>query len=555
MDQERSSFIDRWRDIAKFTMPKLPRFYVTGNESRGQKDTRQIVDLTGTLALRTCVSGFMAHITNPSRQWFKLQKMVPSLEEMHDLDEWTDSSTEIINDVMIRSNQYTELRKLFTSYINFGTAAMIILEDDEDVMRCETFSIGTYWIGTNHKRKVDEFLRNPVMTVRQLVDKFGLEKVSEATKTAYKNKQFQNKVEVLHWIGPNKMYNAGRLESKFKKFREIYIESGAVGSPGNFGKYYPGGNSGNILLESGYDEFPVVAPRWDCDGEDSYGVNYPGDMALPLIKRLQQEVKAKAKGIEKQVDPPLNVPEHARRNTIVQDPKGLNFVDMRTGSDGIKPMYQVNFDISGISQDIAELQKMIRMTYYEHLFMMLANERRSGTKAAEIQMLEDEKFSAIGPVLQQLNDELLDPLVNRVFNICLKKGLLPPPPADAQGQDIKVDYISPMAQAQKMVGIQGQDRVRAMVGEVAQFNPEAADLWDWDDDIRVYAKRVGIDATLIKSSDEVAQIRQQRAEAQAQRQQLAVQQTQANIAETLSKAKTSEDNALTQLMNQQRVAP
>jgi hypothetical protein len=218
-------------------------------------------------------------------------------------------------------------------------------------------------------------------------------------------------------------------------------------------------------------------------------------------------------------------------------------------------MYQVNFDISGISQDIAELQKMIRMTYYEHLFMMLANERRSGTKAAEIQMLEDEKFSAIGPVLQQLNDELLDPLVNRVFNICLKKGLLPPPPADAQGQDIKVDYISPMAQAQKMVGIQGQDRVRAMVGEVAQFNPEAADLWDWDDDIRVYAKRVGIDATLIKSSDEVAQIRQQRAEEQAQRQQLAVQQTQANIAETLSKAKTSEDNALTQLMNQQRVAP
>jgi hypothetical protein len=158
-------------------------------------------------------------------------------------------------------------------------------------------------------------------------------------------------------------------------------------------------------------------------------------------------------------------------------------------------------------------------------------------------------------VLQQLNDELLDPLVNRVFNICLKKGLLPPPPADAQGQDIKVDYISPMAQAQKMVGIQGQDRVRAMVGEVAQFNPEAADLWDWDDDIRVYAKRVGIDATLIKSSDEVAQIRQQRAEEQAQRQQLAVQQTQANIAETLSKAKTSEDNALTQLMNQQRVAP
>jgi hypothetical protein len=94
-----------------------------------------------------------------------------------------------------------------------------------------------------------------------------------------------------------------------------------------------------------------------------------------------------------------------------------------------------------------------------------------------------------------------------------------------------------------------------MVGEVAQFNPEAADLWDWDDDIRVYAKRVGIDATLIKSSDEVAQIRQQRAEEQAQRQQLAVQQTQANIAETLSKAKTSEDNALTQLMNQQRVAP
>lgn len=556
LDVERQSHIAIWQDIAKFTWPKLHRINISGNETRGVKDTRQIVDFAGSQALNTCVAGFMAHITNPARIWFKRARADRIGENFHELDEWLDETTSIQSQVMLKSNLYTELRKLYTQYINFGTGAMIVLEDDEDTIRCETFSLGTYWIGINNKRRVDEFLRNPVMTVRRLVEEFGLENVSDWSKNAWNNGNFDQKVEILHWIGPNKIYDHNKVENKYKKYRELYVEVGDIASSGTQSSpYYPGTSSGKLLRESGYDDFPVICPRWDCDGEDAYGINYPGSIAVVAIKRLQQEVKDKLKGLAKQVAPPLNVPESQRRNTVTQDPNGMNFVDMRSGNDGIKPMYQVAYDIAGVSQDIAETKNEIGRIYYNHLFMMLANNRRANTKAAEIEALEDEKFSAIGPVLQQLNDELLDPLINRIDGICVRRGVFPPPPEDAQGREISIEYISTMAQAQKMVGIQAMDRFRAVVGEVAQFNPEAADIMDWDDHLLEYSRLVGVPAKTINSPETIDEKRQARAAAVAQRQQLAVQQSQADIAATLAKAKTDEDNALTQMQSQLRGGP
>lgn len=186
---------------------------------------------------------------------------------------------------------------------------------------------------------------------------------------------------------------------------------------------------------------------------------------------------------------------------------------------------------------------------------MVANERRSGTKAREIDELYEEKMTMLGPAYDRLNDEFLDPTISRVFSICNEARLFEPAPKQYQGSKWKPEYISPMAQAQKMVGISGQDRVRNTVGILAGFKPEIVDLWDADADLREAAEVVGINPKLLKSQEDVDAIRQQRSADQAAAQQLAATQQVAQTAQTLSQTNTQEDNGLTQLLNINRGIP
>lgn len=550
LDEQRKSFYDHWRDVADYVSPRSMRTSV-GDITRGAKANQKIVDGTATLALRAFVSGISSSVTNPARPWVKLSVNDPIAAEDYDLNVWLDTSTRVIEDTLIKSNAYTELSKMYSSLCLFGTSAMAIFEDPLTTVRFETFSIGSYWLGSNERRVVDEFMREITMSVRQLVERFGIDGVSPAIKSQAENKRWSQMYTVLHWIGPNYEYNNKEISSKNKRFKELYVESGPV-SNASTSVFAAGSNTGHVLLDSGYDEFPIVAPRWDVDSEDTYGTDCPGMQALPDVKRLQAEERVKARALEKQADPPLNVPESMRRNTLTSAPNGFNFVDMRGQNEGIRPMYQVQFDVVGVMQDMELRRQRIRRFFYEDLFLMMANERRSGTKAREVEELHSEKTQQLAAAMSRFNDEALDPLIERVFAILARKKVFPVPPAQYANLDITPEYINVMSQELKMVGIAAQDRMRQTVGMLGQVYPEALDMWDYDEDIRVLADRAMITPTLLRKAEDVQAMRQQRAQANAQREQAAMAQTQANTAQTLSQANTSEDNALTQLMQLNR---
>lgn len=550
LDEQRKSFYDHWRDIADYTSPRAMRTCV-GDITRGAKANQRIVDGTATLAVRAFVAGISSSVTNPARPWVKLTVNDPVAAEDYDLNVWLDTSTRLVEDTLIKSNAYTELAKMYNSLCLFGTAAMAIFEDPLSTVRFETFSIGSYWLGSNERRVVDEFMREITMSVRQLVERFGIDNVSDAIRSQAENKRWSQMYTILHWIGPNYEYNNKEISSKNKRFKELYVESGPV-SNASTSVFSAGSNTGHVLLDSGYDEFPIVAPRWDVDSEDTYGTDCPGMQALPDVKRLQAEERVKARALEKQADPPLNVPESMRRNTLTSAPNGFNFVDMRGQNEGIRPMYQVQFDVVGVMNDMELRRQRIRRFFYEDLFLMMANERRSGTKAREVEELHSEKTQQLAAAMSRFNDEALDPLIERVFAILARKKAFPVPPAQYANLDITPEYINVMSQELKMVGIAAQDRMRQTVGMLGQVYPEALDMWDYDEDIRVLADRAMITPTLLRKAEDVQAMRQQRAQANAQREQAAMAQAQANTAQTLSKANTSEDNALTQLMQLNR---
>jgi len=183
--------------------------------------------------------------------------------------------------------------------------------------------------------------------------------------------------------------------------------------------------------------------------------------------------------------------------------------------------------------------------------MISSQDRIQPETAREIQEKHEEKLLILGPVLERNQNELLDPLIDNVFEYALAANLFPPPPEEMQGQEINVEYVSMLAQAQKSVGIGSIDRLLGQVGGMAQFNPAILDKLKPDEIVDAYADMLGVAPSLIMANADVAIIRKQRAEALAKQQQLQAIQQGAETMKTMSETETPEGgNALDQITAQ-----
>lgn len=536
---ERESFVPHWRDLSDYILPRQSRFLVT-DRNKGDKRNLKIVDNTATLAVRTLSSGMMSGITSPARPWFQLRTPDPGLNEFQPVKMWLDLCRNRMTEVFLRSNLYTTLPITYSDLGVYGTHAFAVLEDDEDVIRCHAFPIGSYMIGTSHRGNVDTLYREYQMTVRQLALQFGRAALSKSTQNLLDRNQFDQWIDVVHVVEPNDEFDGRKPLAKFKKFRSVYFEKGC--------------EEDKYLRESGFDEFPIMAPRWSITGEDIYG-HSPGMDSLGDIKALQLEQKRKAQAIDKLVNPPMTAPSSLRNQRASLLPGDVTYVDIAQGQQGFAPAYEINPRINELMMDIQENQGRIRRAFFEDLFLMIANDTRSNITAREIQERHEEKLLMLGPVLERLNDELLDPLIDRTFNIMVKFGMVPPPPKELEGMDLSVEYISVMAQAMKLTGISGIERMMSFAGNLAQANPGVLDKIDFDQAIDEYASMVGVPPSLILDDKAVASIRQQRAQKQQYAEQMAAMTQGIQNAKTLSETQITDEAALGQMVNAIRGVP
>jgi hypothetical protein len=367
-------------------------------------------------------------------------------------------------------------------------------------------------------------------------------RISNVVQRSWKEQRYNELVPVAMMILPNwgigGTYDGVSMLSENKRYRQTVFE---VSSDGE-----------KILSVSGFDEFPIIAPRWSVTGEDTYASDCPGMTALGDIKQLQAGEKKSLKAADKMIDPPLIGPSRMKRSRISTLPSDITFADTREGELGLRPTYQVNFDLSAMEAKQAQCRARIERAFFADLFLMVsqseAMDRRSDVTAREIEERHEEKFLALGPVLERLNEDGLDPAIDRVFNIMVRRDMLPDPPEELDGAELKVEYLSIMAQAQKMIGLGAIERTANFVSVIAQSRPDIHDKFDADEAVDQYGDMAGIPPQLIVADEKVAQIRKARAAQQQQAQQAATMAENAKAANLLSKSDTRGDNALTDLL-------
>lgn len=557
LDTERTSFIGHWRDLGEFILPRRPRWTLQ-DVNRGDRRNQKIIDSTATIAARTLRAGMMGGLTSPARPWFKLTTPDVELASFGPVQDWLEDVTALMRDVFVKSNLYNILPITYGDMGVFATSAMFVEEDFEKTIQCYSLPIGSYYLANDDTGRVRVIFRDFRMTVRQVVKKFGQlgkngmpdwSNISTYVKDAWDNGNYEYWVDIAHVIQPNMNYDGKMLSAKFKKFSSCYYERGAeTAKPGS---HLTGLDAEKFLRESGYDNFPALAPRWEVTGEDAYGSSCPGMDCLGDVKQLQTGEKRSAMAIDKMVNPPMTGPTILRNQPSSILPGGTTWVDTREGQTGFRPAHEVRFDVDKLEMKQDQVRNRIQRAFFEDLFLMLSQSDRREITAREVEERHEEKLLALGPVLEQTNQDLLDPLIDITFEIMLRQGRIPPAPEELQGQDLKVEYVSVMAQAQKLVGVASTERFSSFVQNWVNQTQDSSilDKVNADQLIDEYGNSLGISSKIIRTEDEVASIREAKAqEAQAAATREAIPAA-AKSAKDLAGAKMDEDNALTRIVN------
>lgn len=500
-------WIQNYSDLARFILPRRSIWLTQSagglpspnTMTRGLEINESILDPTATFAARICSGGLMSGLCSPSRPWFKIIPAIRSVEIDNDARVWLDTVEDIVYTVLARSNFYNAFSQECEDIVVYGTSVNIIYEDEKDIFRCYTPCVGEYYLASSATMRVDTLNRAFVMTVSQIVDFFGLNNCPPDIQKLWKEKGGALTTErlIAHSIEPNFAVadgEVGKIKGKFT-WRETYWVYGA-------GTKYP-------LSLRGFIECPFTAARWATQSNDAYGRS-PGMDILPDVMQLQVETARKAEGIEKGIRPPLLAHSELKNYPSSQLPGHVTYLNDLSPGKGMRSIYEQQFDLNYISQDLAQIQQRIKVGLFNDLFLMISQGSHDRETATSVQARLVEKQNVLGPVIENQLEALKEKL-RRIFAIIKRRGLIPPPPESLNGIPMEIDFVSLLALAQKAASTGGIEAIVKMAGALAQLKPETLDNINGDELILEYNSLLGNKQKVINGPKTVETMRQQRA--------------------------------------------
>ncbi len=485
----RQNWETHWQEVADYMQPR--KADVTRTRSKGDKRTELVFDSSPIQAVELLAASLHGMLTNPSTPWFSLRYKDQGLDMDDEAKLWLEGVTETMYTAFNRSNFQQEIFELYHDLITFGTAAMFIEEDQSDLLKFSTRHINEIYITENDKGRIDTVYRKFKITLRAAAQQFGTF-LSEEAKTKVEKDPF-DEIDILHAVYPRQEFDPRKKDKENMEFESVYVEY----------------KNGNELSVGGFVEFPFVVPRYLKASHEIYGRS-PAMTALPDVKMLNEMSKTTIKAAQKQVDPPLLVPDDGFLLPVRTVPGGLNFY--RSGTrDRIEPLNIGANNPLGLNME-EQRRTAIRNVFYVDQLMLQQGPQMTAT---EVIQRNEEKMRLLGPVLGRLQSELLKPMIDRCFAILLRNNQFAQAPDFLSGQDIEIEYVSPLAKAQKGTELSSITRAIEILGSLANVAP-VFDYVNFDALVKHVAELVGMPQKLLKLQSQVNAEREQAAQQQEQ---------------------------------------
>lgn len=494
----RQPFEDEWREIAKFAQPSRSRFLQNETNKNFRRTNKAIYNSHAILSFRTLAGGMTSGLSSPSRPWFRL-RAPEHLDDDQEAKIWLAGVERQVYDFLSATNFYTAVKSGYAEIGMFGTSACVMVEHDVVGAVCHPLTAGEYWIACGDDTAPNTLYRRVPMTVAQAVQSFG-DKVSTRVRAAFDRGDYEQSVDVMHAMEPNTDRGDSML-ARDKAWRSAWWDC------------EDGDKQNGYLRISGMDEQPFWAPRWETVGGDTYGSS-PGMDALPDMRELQLQTKRKTQATAFMVSPEKIAPATVN----LTGEAGRTVAASQVDAAMIHVPYQMPYQaIEAIMQDMDRCTGSLDRLTYADLFMAITNmEGIQPRNIEEIASRNEEKMTQLGPVIERVNTEQLEVAIDRTFGIMARRRMFPPAPESLQASPLKIDFVSILAQMQRMVGIGQIERVVSFIGNVAAAQPEALDKLDIDEAIDEYADISGAPPKVIRSADQVKQMREARAQQQEQ---------------------------------------
>lgn len=496
LESFRAPWENLWQECTDYVNPRRGDF----TRSRARASTHRfdkVFDSTAPLANEHLAAGLHGHLTNPAEHWFILK--VPGAEATHGMRSWMQSTVQLMFDTVFnvpKTNFTTALHELYLDLGSYGTGVMYVEDRPGRVINFRTFHLADCYIAENFEGRVDTLYRKYKHTARQLVQLYNDVLPEKLREVALKNPQ--QEYTCIHAVEPRDDYNDGKNRAKDMPWKSCYVLV----------------EEKLMLEESGFREFPYMVPRWSKTAGETYGRS-PAMMCMPDIKMINEMMKTTIRAAQKATDPPLMVPDDGFMLPLRTIPGGLNYYRSGTG-DRVEPLNTGSRPELGLDFIQSRRDHVTRTFHVDWLRMA---EEGPQMTATEVLQRQEDKMRLMGPMVGRLQTEFLGPLVDRVFNIMTRRNIIMPAPSELEGQELSVDYVSPVIRAQKAQLVFNFGRLMEMMGPLIQAKPEIFDNIDADQTYRWAHETLDAPMETLLDTEQVQATRQQRQQQMEQQQQ------------------------------------
>lgn len=491
MRSARGLYDSHWQDIADYTHPGR-QFNM--EYSPGEKRNRRIYETSGLYSTQRLAGALHGMLTPPHSRWFGLYIDDKKLGGTKIVRDYLQQTSELLHTIISaeESGFNSQSHEFYLDLVAFGNGVPYVYHDDKTgAIKFKTYPLSDCWFCENAEGKVDKIFRRVRLTHVNAMKVFGDKTPGKIVKEA--EKEPYNTSDYLHYVYPSD-------DKRMGSYRSVHVHI----------------DTKQVLNSGYYDSFPYIVTRFSKRSGEEYGFG-PGGSAYPDVRMMNRIMEVTIRGAEKAVDPPLLVPNDSALGQININPSGVIRYDAMSGGSistlDVKSRPDIGFQL------LEQIRRRIQEHYYIAWIDLPNGPQMTATEVNARQM---EHFRALAPQVSRLMNEFTTPLIERVFSLAQKYGYIPAPPEALKGQKIRVEYLSPMAQAQKLAEVDSILRTLQVAGAVAGFDPLVMLNFNGDEIVRDVALDINrMRSTMINDPNQVMQARAAAAQQQAQAQQAA----------------------------------
>lgn len=532
LDAERATLKTLWDDIAFYCCPKETDLVTKNNQDDPSSNVP--TSSVGIEANRILAGGLFSNTFSLVDPWFTLRSSQPDLNQVDDVARWFTRAGDIVLMEINNSNFPEVLHEALLRLCALGTD-VISIEYRNGQLQFASWPITTACLADDPYGQVDTVYRRFEYTARQAAARWGEDKLPQDIANAVKDKGRANEsFPFIHAVYPREgvdLRRARRLKSDLKPIASVY--------------FYV--DTGDILEESGYDDFPYAAIRFSKAGNKPYGRG-PGFDALPALRSLNRKEKDFDDSTELSMAPPSFLPYGVDPSQVDLRPGAMNPVLNPAMPTPIFMNIGTNFKILWQSKEGTEAQ--VRQLFYNGLFDNLGQLMGSNRMTAtEVEARVDEKIQLLMPVACRMQTELYKRVVDRALLLLLKAGKIPQPPDELlQQQSIgfAIRYTNRLVSRMKDVNTARLNEVlQTCISIEAGINQGQATVTRTVFDLvkceRAIAENKGIAPDLLRSEQAIVDL--MKAEAQEQQRQ-AVEQAVVDKLKPVDAQKAAEPGSM-----------